>query len=76
MNAQLTYDTHYSSIYPLSIAIIALDVIAIVVMFSSILSERMIGVELIQTLQSVLFAMAVLKTVPSTLSPLENFQPS
>ena len=54
--------------------IIILDVLAIAVMLVSIISEKMIGVELIQTLQTVLFAMAVMGNIPSSLSPLENLQ--
>lgn len=71
MNAKLTYDNNYKMTYPLEIIVIILDVIAIVVMFITSITERMIGVEMIQTLQSVLYTMALMKTCPSTLEPLQ-----
>jgi hypothetical protein len=54
----------------LEVVVIILDVLAIIVMFASTVSEKMIGVEMIQTLQTVLFAMAAMKSCPSSLSPL------
>ncbi len=50
---------------------IVLDVIAIIVMFATCVSERMIGIEMIQTIQTVLYTQSVMKTTPSSLSPLQ-----
>ncbi len=44
MNAKLTYDYNNSINYPLEIIVIVLDVLAIIVMFASCVSERMIGI--------------------------------
>ena len=74
MNAQLTYDSYYQANYPLQIIVIVLDVLAVLVLFASVLSERMIGIEMIQTLQSCLFLQMVVKTLPSSLAPLSNLQ--
>ena len=74
MNAKLTYDSNYALNSPLSLMVIVLDVIAIIVFFVSAVTERMIGVEMLQTLQSVLYSMALMKTCPSTLSALQNLR--
>lgn len=71
MNAKLTYDANNTINYPMEVIVIVLDVLAIVVMFASCVSERMIGIEMIQTIQTVLYAQAVMKTTPSSLSPLQ-----
>lgn len=71
MNAKLTYDSANSVNYPFEIIVIVLDVLAIIIMFASCISERMIGIEMIQTLQTVLYTQAVMKTTPSSLSPLQ-----
>jgi hypothetical protein len=44
MNAKLTYDTNYSMSFPLSVLVIILDVFAIIVLFVTCITERMIGV--------------------------------
>lgn len=71
MNTKLTYDANNSINVPMEIIVIILDVLAIVIMFASCVSERMIGIEMIQTIQTVLYAQAVMKTTPSSLSPLQ-----
>ena len=41
-------------------------------MLLTLVTERMIGVELIHTLQTVLFSMAYMETCPATLAPLQS----
>ena len=43
-----------------NILVIAISVYAVILMFLSTISERMIGVECIQTFQTVLYAMTVM----------------
>jgi uncharacterized Tic20 family protein len=74
MNAKLTFDANYSLNFPLSMLVIVLDVIAIIIFIISCITERMIGVEMLQTLQSVLYTMAFMKTCPSTFAPLQNLR--
>ena len=71
MNAKLTYDALNTVNRPFEIVVIILDVLAIIVMFVTCISERMIGIEMIQTLPTVLYTQAVMKTTPSSLSPLQ-----
>lgn len=71
MNAKLTYDANNTVNKPLEIIVIILDVLAIIVMFASCVSERMIGIEMIQTIQTLLYTQSVMKTTPSSLSPLQ-----
>jgi hypothetical protein len=71
MNAKLTYDSNSNLSTPMQYMVILLDAIAIIILFISCVTERMIGVEMIQTLQSVLYSMALMKTCPSTLAPLQ-----
>lgn len=44
MNAKLTYDSFNQINYPMEIIVIVLDVLAIIVLFLSAISERMIGI--------------------------------
>jgi len=44
MNAQLTYDLYNQVNYPLEIILIIYSVLAILVAFGSVLSEKMIGI--------------------------------
>lgn len=44
MNAKLTYDSNYQANYPLDVIVIILDVLAVIVLFASSVTERMIGV--------------------------------
>jgi hypothetical protein len=44
MNAKLTYDSNYVLNGPLSIIVVILDVVAIIVLLLSSITERMIGV--------------------------------
>lgn len=44
MNAKLTYDSVNQINYPMEIIVIVLDVLAIIVLFLSAISERMIGI--------------------------------
>ena len=74
MNAKLTYDSNTSIYEPLGIVVAVLAVLAFIVLGASALSERMIGIEMIQTLQSCLFVQMIVKTMPSTLAPLQNLQ--
>jgi hypothetical protein len=60
MNAKLTYDNNYRMNKIADILVIAISVYAIILMFISTVSERMIGVECIQTFQTVLYAMTVM----------------
>lgn len=71
MNAKLTYDSYNQINYPMKIVVIILDCVAIIVMFLSCVSERMIGIEMIQTIQIVLFTQTVMKTTPSSFIPLQ-----
>lgn len=71
MNGKLTYDTLNQINSPFEIIVIILDVLAVIVLFASCVSERMIGIEMIQTIQTVLYAQAVMKTTPSSLTPLQ-----
>lgn len=74
MNAKLTYDSNNSVNYPLEVVVIVLDALAVLVLFISCISERMIGIEMIQTIQTVLYTQAVMKTTPSSLSPLQKLR--
>jgi len=60
MNAKLTYDSNYGMNNFANILVIAISVYAVILMFLSTISERMIGVECIQTFQTVLYAMTVM----------------
>lgn len=71
MNAKLTYDSVNNINKPLEIVVIILDVLAWAVVLASCASEKMIGVEMMQTLQMALFSQAVLKTLPSSFTPLQ-----
>lgn len=48
-----------------------MDCLAIFFTLIACFSERMIGIEMIQTIQTVLFTQSVMKTIPSSFSPLE-----
>lgn len=75
MNAKLTYDTANDSNYPLEVIVIILDVLALaVLLLSAGISERMIGIECVQVLQSVLFLQTAMPTTPSTLAPLQQLR--
>ena len=75
MNAKLTYDEHNDSNFPLEVIIIILDVIALIaLLISAGISERMIGMECIQVLQTVLFLQTTMSTTPSTLAPLQKLE--
>lgn len=74
MNAKLTYDSNNTVNYPLEIVVYVLDALAVLVLFISCISERMIGIEMIQTIQTVLYTQAVMKTTPSSLSPLQKLR--
>ena len=75
MNAKLTYDELNESNFPLEVIVIILDVLALAVLLVSAgISERMIGIECVQVLQSVLFLQATMPTTPSSLAPLQKLQ--
>ena len=70
MNAKLTLDTNtalYQFNRPLVYVIVGS---ALLVALLSVLCERMIGVELVQSVQLVLFGMVVMKVSPSAIAPL------
>jgi hypothetical protein len=71
MNAKLTYDKYNSLNHPLEIIVIVLVCFALIAMFCSCITERMIGIEMIQTIQTVLFSQAAMKSTPSSFSPLQ-----
>jgi hypothetical protein len=72
MNAKLTYDSSYG-LYSLQSALtVVVAIFALALMVLSLLSERMIGVECIQTFQTVLYAMTMMYVCPSSLAALEN----
>ena len=72
MNAKLTYDSTNGGNKVKGILVIVAVGLALLVLILSTASERMIGVEQIQTFQLVLYTMAVMKTCPSTLAPLQK----
>jgi uncharacterized membrane protein len=71
MNAKLTYDRYNNVNHPLEIVVVFLDCLAIITLFISCISERMIGIEMIQTLQTVLYTQTAMRTTPSSFSPLQ-----
>jgi biotin transporter BioY len=73
MNSQLAYDSN-SINYPLSIVVSSLHCVA-VFHSASYLSERMVVILLIQTLQPVRFTQNVITTTPSSFSPLQMSTP-
>lgn len=74
MNAKLTFDRNYGMNNIANILVIAISVYAVILMFISTISERMIGVECIQTFQTVLYAMTVMYISPSSIAPLQNLR--
>lgn len=60
MNAKLTLDSNYGMSNIASVLVIIISVYAVILMFVTTISERMIGVECIQTFQTVLYAMTVM----------------
>lgn len=74
MNAKLTYDNNYGLNNIQNILVILVSVYAVFLLFLSTISERMIGVECIQTFQTVLYAMTVMYISPSSIAPLQNLK--
>lgn len=74
MNAELTYDQYNNWRMPLRIINIVIAVLAIIIAFASTVSEKMIGVEMIQAIQVVLFGQALLKSTPSSIAPLQTIR--
>jgi len=72
LNAKLTYDSNYRMNNIAKILVITISVYALILMFITTISERMIGVECIQTFQTVLYAMTVMKVSPSSIAALQS----
>ena len=73
-NAKLTYDSNYGASKAERALVIMISILTILILFASSITERMIGVECIQTFQTVLYAMTMMAVCPSSIAPLQNLR--